>query len=35
MWWFVAIRQQAITWAKIAFDPDLCLHVASLGLIEA
>ena len=27
-----AIRQQAITWANV--DPDLCRHMASLGLNE-
>ena len=27
-WWFVAIRQQAITWPSV--DPDLCCHMASL-----
>ena len=39
LWWYVsqhcfrqwpgAIRQQAITWAKV--DPDLCCHMALLG----
>ena len=30
--WLGAIRQQAITWANV--DPDLCHHMASLGLNE-
>ena len=30
--WLPAIRQQAITWAKV--DPDLCHQMASLGLNE-
>ena len=31
-WWLGAVRQQANTWANI--DPDLCRHMASLGLNE-
>ena len=31
MYWFGAIRQQAITWANA--DPDLCRNMASLGRI--
>ena len=27
--WLGAVRQQAITWANV--DPDLCLHMVSLG----
>ena len=30
--WLGAVRQQAITWAKV--DPDLCRHMASLGANE-
>ena len=31
-YWLSAIRQQAITWAKV--DPDLCHHMASLAVIN-
>ena len=27
--WFGAIKQQAITWAKI--DPDICRHMATMS----
>ena len=28
-YWYVAVRQQAITWTNV--EPDLCRHKASLG----